>query len=525
MRLFIVLWSIAVSLGAFAADSNPDSERCARTGTGDDIIAACTRAIASSELSAAALAGTYYNRGTKWRAKGESDRAIADFDAAIKLDPQHAQAYNNRGAAWQGKDDIDRAIMDYSEAIRLDPKIVGAYNNRALAWLSKGENDRAIADYDEAIRLNPKYTQAYNNRALAWQAKGDYDRAIADYGAAIRINPQYAVTYYNRALMWQAKGDNDRAIADYGEAIRFNLQFAEAYNNRGYAWRAKGDTVRAIADYSEAIRFNPRNVNAYIALAWLLATSSDANARDGMRAVQMAEKAGELGASNEPVHFDLLAAAYAESGRYAAAVRYEERALESPDFEKVSGTAARERLSLYLSGKPYHENPPAVAAEPATATKVPATPAAQSPAPAAAPADVANAPAAPAGQSPAVAVAPATVANAPAVSAAQSPKPAATPVRMPKYSDLITAVMLQDEDAVRDLLDFGKWVEIKGEAGFTPLLLAAKLNDLKIAQLLLARGANPNHRNNARLSALDYARQNRSDSMISLLRKYGAQEN
>ena len=134
---------------------------------------------------------------------------------------------------------------------------------------------------------------------------------------------------------------------------------------------------------------------------------------------------------------------------------------------------------------------------------------------------------APAPKSPPAAVASA-ITNAPAP-AAQALPPAVVsapraPGSAPKYNDLITAVMLQDEAAVRDLLDFGKWIDVQSESGFTPVMIAAKLGNLGIAQLLLARGADPNHRNQSRMSAMDYARQNRDDRMVSLLRSKGARD-
>ena len=52
--------------------------------------------------------------------KGDTDRAIADFDQAIKLDPKDAIALNNRGFAWRIKGDIARAAADYEQAIKLD---------------------------------------------------------------------------------------------------------------------------------------------------------------------------------------------------------------------------------------------------------------------------------------------------------------------------------------------------------------------------------------------------------------------
>ena len=95
---------------------------------------------------------------------------------------------NSRGNAWRGKGDLDNAIADYNEAIRLDPNFAFPYNGRASAFLNKGDFDRAIDDYSQVIRLDPTLAAPYSNRALAWRDKGDFDRALADAdeGAAPR---------------------------------------------------------------------------------------------------------------------------------------------------------------------------------------------------------------------------------------------------------------------------------------------------------------------------------------------------
>ncbi len=67
--------------------------------------------------------------------------------------------------------DYDKAIADYNEAIRLDPKNAAAYTSRAFAWSQKNEYDKAIADYNEVIRLHPQDAFAYTFRAFAWDAE------------------------------------------------------------------------------------------------------------------------------------------------------------------------------------------------------------------------------------------------------------------------------------------------------------------------------------------------------------------
>lgn len=98
------------------------------------------------------------------------------------------------------KDAYDRAIQNYDEAIRLDPRSADAFAGRGSAYLLKGDYDSAILDYNEAIRLNPKSASAFNGRGAAYFAKGDYDRALQDYNEAIRLDSRTPRALLNRGL-------------------------------------------------------------------------------------------------------------------------------------------------------------------------------------------------------------------------------------------------------------------------------------------------------------------------------------
>jgi lipoprotein NlpI len=158
-------------------------------GTADDRIAACTRAVASEQLSQEKLAKTFHSRGVEWIGKGDYDRAIADYDEAIRLDPQDPLAYYNRGVAWHGKHDYDRAIADYDQAIRLNPQDPQAYDSRGNAWQAKGDLERAIAEYDDAIRLDPQHARALRNRGYARFLRGSFAEAAKDLAETSRLIP------------------------------------------------------------------------------------------------------------------------------------------------------------------------------------------------------------------------------------------------------------------------------------------------------------------------------------------------
>jgi len=188
--------------GTAVADGAADLARCkqevfgGRKQIGDKIAGSfdlalhyCTRAIESGELSDHDLSLGFRLRGVAYKSDGQYDRAIADYDQALRLDAGSAPAYGARGNAYESKGEHDRAIADYDQAVRLDPDYASAYNGRGNAYESKGEHDRAIADYDQAIRLDPADGAVYKSRGRAHFNAGHFAAAADDLAAAAQKNP------------------------------------------------------------------------------------------------------------------------------------------------------------------------------------------------------------------------------------------------------------------------------------------------------------------------------------------------
>jgi len=110
-----------------------------------------------------------------------------------------ASEHRNRGVERYTKKDLDKAIAEFNEAIRLDPSSSTSYCCRALALHDKEEFEKAVADYTEAIRLDPKDFRALNNRGNSLSAIREFDKALADYDAAVGLEPNFAAAYRNRA--------------------------------------------------------------------------------------------------------------------------------------------------------------------------------------------------------------------------------------------------------------------------------------------------------------------------------------
>lgn len=289
--------------------------------------------------------------------------AVAFFTAKIAAEPSNADHLVNRAAVRATLGDLAGALADDTEAIRLDPECALAYHNRGYVRARRGDLDGAIADFTEALRIDPEYPRALNKRGVAWLQKGQYARAVADFTRAIGLDPKFARAYHNRGNSMARQKAYDRAIDDYTAALRLDPADVLALVDRASVEHAKGDDARALVDLDAALRREPDRVAALVDRAWLLATSPLDSIRDGRRAVADATRACTLTRHREPYALGTLAAALAESGDFAAAVKAQERA-QALYRSRDDLARGRARLDLYRAKSPYREPPPASLASP-----------------------------------------------------------------------------------------------------------------------------------------------------------------
>jgi tetratricopeptide (TPR) repeat protein len=211
--------------------------------------------------------------------------------------------------------------MDCNLALLIDQDLPGAYKERGAAYEGEGRFDMAIADYNKVISLVPTDPSAYLGRATLFADEENYSNAAADCSQAITLDPGNARLYESRGFYYSKLGNYDASIQDSKTAIALEPAFASPYNN----------------------------------LAWLLAVTPDAKWRDGQKALEYAKKACELTGWNEPTFLDTLAAAYAETGDFTNAVKWESKIVSI--MPKQDQDEAQKALHLYQQGQPYREGP------------------------------------------------------------------------------------------------------------------------------------------------------------------------
>jgi protein O-mannosyl-transferase len=181
----------------------------------------------------------YDNLGKELFKEDRIDEAISQFQKAMRLWPNDADAHCGLGVTLGRKGQFDEAINQIQEAIRLKPGYPEAYCNLGTTLGMMGRIDEAISQFREAIRLKPDYAEAYCNLGTALLMNGQIDEAICQYQEAIRLNPDYAEAHYGLGTILGMKGQTDEAINQFQEALRLKPDYAEARRNLAHALELK----------------------------------------------------------------------------------------------------------------------------------------------------------------------------------------------------------------------------------------------------------------------------------------------
>jgi len=113
---------------------------------------------------------------------GRGVRAANPTKWSVVAPHSSGPAKSKRSAAYKHKGDYDRAIQDYDQALRLNPAYAAALYGRGLAYAQKGDHDRATQDYDQSLRIDSNFANTFVVRGNALRP----DRAITSCLPTIR---------------------------------------------------------------------------------------------------------------------------------------------------------------------------------------------------------------------------------------------------------------------------------------------------------------------------------------------------
>jgi tetratricopeptide (TPR) repeat protein len=233
-------------------------------------------------------------------------------------------AHNNLGFLFLRRGELEKAISEFQAALNI-----------------RSTNSETHYSLGAAL--------IQNNLGNALARKHVWDEAIDHLQEAVRLRPDYADAYFNLGSVLFQQGRIDQAITQWQKALAIRPTDAEAHRSLASALRKEGKLKEAIAEYEQALNVVPEDSVALNNLAWILATSSDASMRDGARAVTLAAKAVQASGGRDPNFLRTLAAARAEAGQFAEAVATAEaaKALASTQDKPELTSRLEEEITLY----------------------------------------------------------------------------------------------------------------------------------------------------------------------------------
>lgn len=158
----------------------------------------------------------YYKRAVSYTSLRNFNKAFADFDTTLRMDPTFIMAYFSRGKA---RFDLIRLLQQQDEAGQVVSIGVQQADAAREAPVEPGRNyQEVISDLNHAVRLDPRFPYGYYNLGYVYCTMGSYPEAISAFTQAIECREKFAEAYYNRGLIHILMNDRARGCDDLSRA-------------------------------------------------------------------------------------------------------------------------------------------------------------------------------------------------------------------------------------------------------------------------------------------------------------------
>ena len=259
-----------------------------------------------------------------------------------------------RAADLTKKKDLAGALKELRLADEMRPDFPDTLAAIGYYYRETGDTVRAVEYFEKALAIDSRNWPAHNFYGATLFRQGKYDEALRHFQAAMESNPFNSQGLTNIGVIEFARGNLGKAKEYLERAVESDPRYAKAHFNLALIEAKEGRARQAADHYEKCLAVSPDDPMALGNLAWLYATSPDDSLRNGQRALELARKLEKVAVNPGARMFDILAAAYAETGKFDEAVRMAERAVSLTRDDDPSVETRRSLVDLYRSGKPYH---------------------------------------------------------------------------------------------------------------------------------------------------------------------------
>jgi protein O-GlcNAc transferase len=284
------------------------------------------------------------NLGLVLLKKNHPVNALPILQKAVALNPEDAGLHNTLGNALADLAQFDNAMASYRNALQISPDYADAHNNLGSTLEQLGRLDEAAASFRHALQINPESAEAVSNLGNILQKLGHFDDAVNCYRQALQLNPNYAEIHFNLGNLLKKIGRIDDAISSYRRVLEIKSDFAGVHCNLGDLLRETGRFHDAITSYREATRLKHDDASLHnnLAISLLNIGQHDEAISNYRRAIELDPECAEA-------HYN-LGVVLQELARFDDALASYRRALEIkpnfPDAHNAIGNSLKDHGRL-----------------------------------------------------------------------------------------------------------------------------------------------------------------------------------
>jgi protein O-mannosyl-transferase len=205
----------------------------------------------------------YLIRGITHIQFGNPEKALADYNKSIALDPANPKTYANRSSAKGMLGDYTGALEDANRSLEIKPGYENALSNRATAYLYLNKFEKAIDDYTRILEMDSTNTNMIRKRIIALEKTGQEENILNDYLALTRLEPYNYINFAKAGEYFYRLDQIQKSIEYLSKSMELKPDYHQPLFLRGNAFYKSGDYDNALSDFSRYAEITGQAVAYY----------------------------------------------------------------------------------------------------------------------------------------------------------------------------------------------------------------------------------------------------------------------
>jgi Flp pilus assembly protein TadD len=199
----------------------------------------------------------HFKLGVTLEHQGSFTKAIENFEAALRINPNDADAHSALGFAFAIQGRLRVAFEQFDDALRLRPRLATAHTGLGLLLARQGNLSEAADHFRSALESDSHDVQAHTNLGLILKKWGQWGEAATHFRQAVQVDPESEQAQYQWGLALAEQGELTEATIHLRAAVRINRRNAQAHQSLGEVLLRQGEAAEAEEHFREARRPRP----------------------------------------------------------------------------------------------------------------------------------------------------------------------------------------------------------------------------------------------------------------------------